>query len=262
MKIIDLSLEHENLYFCCLEDWSAEIKDAGDHKACWYKLMKDKGLRVKLAQDDNGTIGGMIQYVPIEYSQFEGNGLYVVLCIWVHGHKAGRGNFQKHGMGRALIKAAEDDVKELGGKGIVTWGLILPFFMRASWFKKQGYKVAAKEGMTRLLWKQFSIDALPPKFIQQKKTPAKTPGKVTISAFINGWCPGQNSAYERAKKAMCEVQEKVVFNEYHTTDKAVKTEWGITDALFIDEKQIVTGPPPAYEKLRKIIEKKARKVKV
>ncbi|HEY4788956.1 MAG TPA: GNAT family N-acetyltransferase [Bacteroidales bacterium] len=261
MKIIDLTQEHENLYFCCLEDWSEEMKEAGEHKACWFREMRDKGLRVKLATDDNGTIGGMIQYVPIEHSHFEGSNLYVVLCIWVHGHKSGRGNFQKKGMGKALIQAAEEDVKALGSKGMVAWGLALPFFMRASWFKKQGYQVVDKESMERLLWKPFVSDAVPPKFIGKKKTPAKTPGKVTVSAFINGWCPAQNMAFERAKRAISNLEDKVIFNEYRTTNKDIQKEWGITDALFIDDKEVRTGPPPTYKKLRKLIEKKARKIK-
>lgn len=52
MEIIDLTEEHIQLYFECLEDWSDEIKEAGDHKACWYEKMKDKGLGVKLAKDE------------------------------------------------------------------------------------------------------------------------------------------------------------------------------------------------------------------
>ena len=32
MKIIDLSKKHEQLYFKCLEDWSDEMKEAGDNK--------------------------------------------------------------------------------------------------------------------------------------------------------------------------------------------------------------------------------------
>ncbi|MHB8124257.1 MAG: GNAT family N-acetyltransferase [Desulfitobacteriaceae bacterium] len=142
MIIDELIPEHEKLYCMCLEDWSEEMKEAGDHKEKWYCSMKDQGLRVKLARDNSGEIGGMIQYIPIEYSFVEGKDLYFVNCIWVHGHKQERGNFQKKGLGKALLAAAEDDVKALGAKGIVVWGLILPFFMKASWFKKQGYKAS------------------------------------------------------------------------------------------------------------------------
>ena len=84
MKITNLTPQTENLYFCCMEDWSDEMKEAGNHKEHWYEKMKDKGLRVKFASDDHDVIGGMIQYVPIEYSMFEGKNLYLVLCIWVH----------------------------------------------------------------------------------------------------------------------------------------------------------------------------------
>lgn len=261
MKIIDLTPEFEKLYFCCLEDWSDEIKEAGNHKECWYNKMKDKGLRVKLAQDDNGKIGGMIQYLPAELSFIEGTDLYFVLCIWVHGHKKGRGNFQKKGMGEALLKAAEDDVKNLGGKGLAAWGIILPFFMKASWFRKNGYKVADKNGIMRLLWKSFSPDAQPPEFIKQRKTPETTPGKLSISLFLNGWCPAQNMTYERTKRAIAEFEDKIDLREYLTIEKEVQREWGISDALFINEKQIRTGPPPSFKTIRTKIEKKARLIR-
>ncbi len=262
MKIADLSDEYEQLYFVCLEDWSEEIKEAGEHKQVWYNKMKDKGLRVKLALDDSEEVGGMIQYVPIEQSFAEGKDLYFINCIWVHGHKEGRGNFQKKGMGQALLQAAENDAKNRGAKGIAAWGIPLPFWMRASWFKKQGYIKADKEGLLGqvLLWKPFTHDALPPKWIKQKKKPGTAPGKVAVTAFLNGWCPAQNLVFERAKRASSEFGDKVVFRKIDTFDRENFLEWGITDALFIDNKQVRTGPPPSYEKIKKMIAKRVRKL--
>lgn len=78
MKIIELTEDYRQLYFVCLEDWSEEIKEAGNHKNIWYNKMKDKGLRVKLAVDDNGEVGGVIQYIPIEHSFAEGKDLYFI----------------------------------------------------------------------------------------------------------------------------------------------------------------------------------------
>src|SRR5665647_1150334 len=141
MKIVDITPETENQYFCCLEEWSDDMKEAGSCKQKWYGQMKDKGLKVKFAIDDNNVIGGMVQYIPVEHSIFEGRDLYVVLCIWVHGHKKGRGDYRKKGLGKALLKAAEEDAKQSGANGLVTWGLIIPVFMRVLWFKKHGYKV-------------------------------------------------------------------------------------------------------------------------
>ena len=260
MEIIDLPSQHEKLYFQCLEDWSGEMEEAGPHKETWYHRMKDNGLRVKLARDDRGTVGGMIQYIPIEYSVAEGRDLYFVLCIWVHGYKEGRGNFQKQGMGRALLKAAEEDVKALGAKGLAAWGISLPFFMRASWFRKQGYRTADKTDRMVLLWKPFANDTEAPEWIQQKKSPPLNPGKVTVSAFINGWCPAQNLNFERARRAAEGFGDQVLFQEYHTSDRDVFLEWGISDALYVDTRRIDTGPPLSYERIKKIIGKRVQRL--
>ena len=260
MEIIDLPEEHKQLYFVCLEDWSEEMKEAGGHKETWYNKMKDKGLRVKLALDGDGEVGGMIQYIPIEHSCVEGNDLYFINCIWVHGYKKGRGNFQKKGMGKALLQAAETDVKDRGAKGMVTWGLLLPFWMKASWFKKYGYTKVDRQGIQVLVWKPFTDEAIPPKWIKQKKKPETISGRVTVTAFLNGWCPAQNLAFERAKRAATEFGDKVVFQGIDTSDREVFLEWGISDALFIDDKQVRTGPPPSYEKINKLIAKRVKRL--
>lgn len=260
MRIVDLTPEHEQIYFRCLEDWSDEMDEAGDHKKHWYCRMKDKGLRVKLAEDDRSTVGGMIQYIPIEYAEASGADLYFVLCIWVHGYKEGRGNFQKQGMGKALLKAAEEDARGLGAKGLAVWGVSLPFFMRASWYRKQGYQAVDRIGGLVLLWKPFTEDAEAPRWIRQRKQPELRSGKVTVSAFINGWCPAQNMTFERAKRAASEFGNTVIFQEYDTSDRAVFLEWGISDALFIENHRVNTGPPPSYGKIRNRIAKQVKKL--
>ena len=256
MEVVDLQQEHENLFFQCLEDWSEEIADAGSHKESWYLRMKDRGLRVKLAQDHGGTVGGMIQYLPVERTFVDGRDLYFIYCIWVHGYEQGRGNFQKRGMGKALLQAAEEDARQRGAKGIAAWGVSLPFWMKASWFKKRGFKKVDKMGIQVLLWKPFAEDAAPPRWIRQKKKPGKTPGKVNVTAFINGWCPAQNAVYERARRAASEFDDRVIFTGYDTMDRETFAEWGITDGLYIDGKQINTGPPPSYEKIKAKIAKR------
>lgn len=261
MKITDISPENEQLFFCCLEEWSEDIKEAGDHKQKWYEHMRNKGVRVKFAEDDNGVLGGMIQYLPIEHSMIEGENLYVVLCIWVHGYKEGRGDFRKKGMGTALLKAAEEDCKKLGANGLVTWGLAIPVFMRASWFKRKGYKVIDKNGIMRLMWKPFNENAVTPKFIRLKKIPEKGKDNVNITVFKNGWCPAMNLTYERALRASKDFEGKVEVNEFDTLNREIFNEWGIMDGLFIDGKGVRTGPPPSYAKIRKKIERRVMRLK-
>ncbi len=260
MKIIDISPENESQYFNCLEEWSEDMKEAGTCKQNWYNQMKEKGLKVKFALDDNDVIGGMIQYIPIEHSMFDGENLYVVLCIWVHGHKQGRGDYRKRGMGKALLQAAEVDCLNLGAQGLVTWGLIIPVFMRASWFKRHGYKVVDRTGLMRLLWKPFSASANPPKFKKLKKKPSKGEGKVNVMMFRNGWCQAMNISCERARRASEEFPGKINLVEIDTKDKKNLEEWGIFDAIYIDGKEVRVGPPPTYKSIKKKIERKVRKL--
>lgn len=260
VRVIDLRPEDVNAYCQCLEEWSPDMPDAGNHKRLWYERMKDRGLRVKLALDENGAVGGMIQYVPVDLSFVDGRDLFVILCIWVHGHKQGRGDFRKRGMGKALLGAAEADARALGAAGMAAWGMALPFFMRASWFRKRGYVKTDAVGFQRLLWKPFREDAVRPKWVREKKRPGRGDGKVAVTAFLNGWCPAMNMTFERAKRAAAELGERVEFRAVDTFDRGTFLEWGVSDAVYIDGKPLRTGPPPSYEKVRKAISRKARKL--
>ena len=264
MQIIDLEQYplYEPLYFLCLEDWSGEMKEAGDHKRRWYEDARERGLRVKLALDDSGVAGGMIQYMPIEQSFVEGRDLYFIKCIWVHGHKRGRGDFRKQGMGPALLRAAEDDARRLGAAGMAAWGLMLPFWMRASWFKAQGYEKADRNSMAMLIWKPFLASAQPPRWIRQRKKPTLVPGQVTVTGLLNGWCPAQNLVFERARRACAELDDpRVVFEAVDTNHRETFLQWGIVDDLFIDAKSVTRGPPLAYDTIRKLIQRKLRRLR-
>jgi GNAT superfamily N-acetyltransferase len=259
MQIIDLGEEHKNLFACCLEDWSDDIREAGDRRLLWVDRFRARGLRAKLAVDDHGTVGGMIQYLPIELSEVGGEGLYFIKCIWVHGHKQGRGDFRGRGMGSALIEAAEADARALGAKGMAAWGLWIPVWMKASWFKKHGYRKADRQGISVLLWKAFADDARPPRWYPKgKKLPDPVPGKVNVTAFVGGWCSVMNLAAARAKRAATELGDGVVYREVDTSERDAVATWGHGEALFVDGRAVRTGPPPTYEKIRSIIAKRLR----
>ncbi len=166
-------------------------------------------------------------------------------------------------MGKAMLQAAVEDAEALGAKGIVAWGLSLPVWMKASWYKKQGFIPVAKKGFLGevLLWKIFTDDAVPPNWIEQKKKPGITQGKVTVTCLNNGWCPAMNLACKRAKSVASEFGDKVEVESVDTFDRETFDEWGIADSLYIDGKKVRTGPPPSKEKLRKIIKKKLRRKK-
>jgi N-acetylglutamate synthase-like GNAT family acetyltransferase len=261
MEVVDLADEHRDLFAICLEDWSEDAREAGPRRACWVERFLDRGLRAKLVVDDDGQIAGMIQYLPIEESWVDGEGLYMILCIWVHGHKQGRGNRQGRGMGRALLEAAEADARALGAEGMAAWGLVLPFWMKASWFRKHGYRKADRQGVAALVWKPFTADARPPRWFEQgAELPEFEPGKVNVTVFNGGWCMVGNLVAERARRAADEFGDQVAYREIDVSERAAAAEWGRIDDLFIDGKQVRTGPPPSYEKIRSIIAKRVRKL--
>lgn len=69
-----------------------------------------------------------------------------------------------------------------------------------------------------------------------------------------------NVTCERMKRASLEFPGKINLQEHDTIDKNVAEEWGISDALFIDGREIGLGPPVSYEKLRKKIKKSVRRI--
>jgi GNAT superfamily N-acetyltransferase len=245
----------------CLEDWSPEVREAGPGRACWVERYLARGLRAKLAVDDHGTVGGMIQYLPIEQWPVLGEGLYFIPCIWVHGHSQGRGDFRGNGMGPALLAAAEADARALGAAGMAAWGLTLPFWMRASWYRKQGYRRADRRGMAALVWKPFTAEARPPRWLPPgKRLPEPVPGKVNVVVFNSAWCSAGNLTAVRARRAATELADRVHYREVDTSERAAAVEWGQTDGLFVDGRQVRTGPPPSYEKIRKAIARRARRL--
>jgi GNAT superfamily N-acetyltransferase len=260
MEVIDLRPEYMETYLVCLEDWSDEMRDGREMKAAWVEQMKERGLVVKLALDEAGRACGMLQMVPIEESAAEGRDLYFVQCVWVHGHKGGIGDQRRQGMGTALLEAAEETARARGATGMAAWGMALPFWMRASWFKKHGYRKVDRDGIAALVFKAFVEDAEAPTWLREKARPSGAPDKVEVTALNSGWCTAQNCVCARAKRVCEEVGDAALFELIDTQEEEVRARWGQTNALFVDGKRVGSGPPLSYEKLSRIIHRKAAKL--
>jgi GNAT superfamily N-acetyltransferase len=262
MHVVDVSGKNEELFSLCLEDWSEDARESGPKRREWVdRCRRECGLRAKLVVDERGVEAGMIQYGPVEHSHVDGSGLHFIYCIHVHGYKQGRGDFRGHGKGTALLTAAEEDARRLGAAGMAAWGVGLPFWMRASWFRKHGYRKADRQGLAVLLWKPFTADARPPRwFPKTSARPEPVPGKVNVVAYTSGWCMAQNLVYERAKRAAAEFGDRVVFQEIDTSSREAVARWGIADAVLVDGRNLQKGPPPSYATIRRVIGKRVARL--
>ena len=261
-RVVDLPRRHERSYFVCLEDWSDEMREAGDSKECWFERMRTRGLRVKLAIDDEDRPLGMIQYLPIEESMAEGTGLYMILCIWVLGYDEGDvGDVQGAGIGTALLAAAEDDARNRGADGMAAWGIQMPFWMRSSWFKKHGYRSADRRRGSELVWKPFVDDARPPRWVTQKPVPIGEPDRVTVTAYQSGWCPAMNLVCERAARVAEEFGEPVEFTRVDISTHDALAAAGQSDAVFVDGRPLQRGAPPSTEVIRRRVGRRVRRLR-
>ena len=261
MQIRDLTEADLPAYFCCFEEWEKRLEPGKSFKQKWYEQAQGKGLRVKIAIDDDGTPCGMIQYLPVEHTHITGRDIYFIYCIWVHGHKQGIGNRQNKGMGKALLAAAEEDAKALGAKGVAAWGLRIPVWMKAAWFRKQGYKSAHSSGIMQLVFKAWAPDVPKPAFPKPKKKPAAGKDKVILTDFIDGWCTYSNVTHANAAKLAAEFPGKVELVTLDATDKEVLAEWGIGEGLYIDGKAVRTAPPLPYAALKSKVEKRIKRLR-
>lgn len=257
VRIVCIDKTTEGAWLVCLKEWAHEpgrtdprADRATAHRAAWYRRLKDHGLRVKLALADDGVVGGMIQYLPIEHSGATGRDLYFVQCTWVHGYAEGPGNLQGRGMGKALLAAAERDVMERGAKGLAAWGNTFPGWMPVAWLLRQGYVEADRAGARVLVWKAFVPDALEPKWRVPRKTPPRVPGEVRVTAFLNPWCSDSCDFHERVAEVVPEVGDDVRFERVDTSSPEVLNEWGIENAVFVNDRQITRG----VEELREVIQ--------
>ncbi|GAB4313276.1 MAG: hypothetical protein Kow00127_04190 [Bacteroidales bacterium] len=263
VNIIDLTPEHEQEYFCCLESPREQMEDAIRQKEHWYREMKEKGLRVKLAVAGDGEIAGLIQYFPVEYSWISGKDLYFISCIWVHSAKNGKVNYQGQGFGKALLTAAIDDVRQLGSKGIVAWGTTLPAWMKASWYRRQGFEKVDSTGLLgdQLLWIPFAKDAVKPKWNKVKQPPSSSNGKVVVTCGTNGWCTAMNHSCHITEQVAGAFGDAVELEHVDLSEPQTMKEWGRPGVFYVGKKKITSGPPASARKIADMIKKELKQKK-
>ena len=237
-------------------------EDAGI-KRKWLEGRNPDNFGAKIAKAEDGKPVGMIQYVPIGESAAMGDKLWFVYCIWIPPRKRNQGRQMRgKGIGKALLEAAENDVRAKGAEGLAVWGTPLPFFMRSSWFRKQGYEPCDKIGIQQLLWKRFTEQAKAPQW-RRNPAPVPTQGsgniKADIVVFSQGICPAMNMTRNRFERAAEVFAPDASFRIIDVSNGDQIREWGRTDAFYLNNKEFPAGPPPSYKKIEKAIKKEIKR---
>ena len=234
MKLVDIDARTEGTFFRCLHDEKPQDPRVTDLRRRWYNRFKAKGLRAKVLVREDDAVVGLCQYLPIEHSQFLGEGLLAILCIWVHGYAHLVGNQQGKGYGRFILERIEEDARASGVKGIAAWGMDFPHWNPVSFYEHMGYVRVEKDGPVVLVWKRFAEDARPPAILRQKRGLPKGGDRPEVRAFNMGWGGVGCEWCVMARDAVKGLEDRVTYEEIDTSDRTTRLGWGIDQGVYVD----------------------------
>jgi len=240
VEVRDMTSEDE--YFvstCTHENESEEIDASALRRLAWLRSREPDGLRVKVALRDGRRVG-FLYAMPIEISPWGplGEDLLVFPCLYVLVDE------QKHGAGRALMEAAEEEALRQGRKGVATNGYNWEndfWFMPASFFDAFGYEVAERRGLTSVMWKPLDPDAKPPRMLEPAYEFEPGPGKVVVDLFWHTFCETCDIEAARVREVAAEFGDEVVLREYCGDDRDTLLKHQIPRAIYVQGNEIGWG---------------------
>ena len=250
IDIRDMQPEDEAFVGSCThvnetKEWTASC----ERRIPWLRGQYDNGLRVKVALVD-GTHAGFLYMMPSEMASWGliGENLSVIQCLVSCKMFAGRG------IGRALVRAAEDEARGQGRKGIAVVAFYHDFwFMPAPFFEHCGYAVVRRKDDAAVLWKPFGESVAPPDFLHETYRFVAAPGKVAVDLFWNRACLTSDTEASRVRAVVGELGDTVDLREYCTDDSAIKLRFGLSRAIYIDGKRVDWGYEAPKDGLRDAI---------
>ena len=256
--IQDMTKDDEYYVGTCthVNENNIEYEKSCPHRISWLRSMEKYGLKTKVARL-NGTHAGFLYVIPIEISPWliEGRELMIFPCLVSHS------KFSNYGIGKKLVKAAEEETKYQNCKGIATVGYFWDFwFMPAEYFLKLGFKVAEKRGDEAILWKQYDQNAEPPHFREEHYNFKPKRGKIVIDLFWNRFCLTSDVEAERVREVVSEYGNEVILNEYSAIDQNILQQYGIERRIYVNGGNIEVGPEIEKNILRQAIEKAMHKL--
>ena len=223
--------------------------------------MQPKGSRVKVATVDGKRVG-FLHVIPIEFCPWGpiGRDLLVTPCLV----SASKG----HGVGRALLAAAEEEARHQGRKGIVTIGYYHDhWFMPARFFEAAGFLrcPSARESdfdvehRAAVLWKLSDEHTEAPVLFKPSYAFKPIQGRVVIDLFWNEFCQTSNVEAQRVREVAAEFGDLVALNQYSAEDRTALLHHQIARGIFINGREIYWGHEAPREGIREAITQALRR---
>lgn len=229
LLIRDMQKDDEYFVGTCTHTNESDILDEyAKQRVSWLRSRFNDGVRVKVALLD-GEQKGFLYVMPIEVCPTEplGNNLMSIPCLFVSFQPSGSG------IGRALLAAAEEEVRLQGKQGIVTIGNYTDFwFMPGPFFEKCGFSVVDRQGERAIMWKVLDGEPAPPCFFRPNAQLPLVSEKVVLDLFWMTFCGALDK--EIVHEVIEEFNDTVVLREHCVDDRDVLLTHQVNRGLFVN----------------------------
>ena len=188
LQIIDVTPDNLKVHgmFC-----NKNPKSEGyTQKAEWYSKTYERGLRMKIAQNEMGVKIGFIEYVPAEFAwrPVDAPGYMFIHCMYIYSNKD-----KNLGYGSQMVKKCEEDAKKLNMNGVSVMTSKGAWITNKTLFLKNGYEIVDKNGRFELCVKKFDESEPNPKLLKWQEKTASNKG---WSLMYSDQCPWNCSSVE------------------------------------------------------------------
>ncbi|MFX1502512.1 MAG: GNAT family N-acetyltransferase, partial [Promethearchaeota archaeon] len=250
------------------------MEDGMDERIRWIKEMIPNGLRILVASEKprqemihykwvgkmlhsdlsiHGRVPlGLLEYVPIEHAlePIDGKDSLFINCMWI------LPPFWLTGVGKALIEAFIERVKQYGGASVIAyeedrWFGTSIKYMPSSFFKKFGFQEVDRDGSRVLLF--LDLGAATPKFIFPESSDFQITEKSNLDIFYNDQCPWSKYMINTIKLELNK-ESNINIHLINTNDSKLIKKTGISRGVFLNGKPIIKRMA-SWEEIRLEIEK-------